>query len=41
MMHKFYGALEGKDEKYCDIFDAIPVLEMIGKIYETSQNKLR
>ena len=41
MMKRFYDALEGKDEWYCDINDAIPVLEMIGKIYETSHNKLR
>ena len=41
MMKRFYDAIEGADEWFCDIDDAIPVLEMIGKIYETSKNKLR
>lgn len=41
MMKRFYDALEGQDVWYCDIKDAVPVLEMIGKIYETSKNKLR
>lgn len=41
MMKRFYDSLEGKEEWYCDINDAIPVLEMIDKIYSTSKNKLR
>lgn len=41
MMKRFYDALGGKDEWYCDIKDAVPVLEMIDKIYSTSKNKLR
>jgi nicotinamide-nucleotide amidase len=35
MMKRFYDALGGADEWYCDIEDAVPVLEMIDKIYET------
>ena len=41
MMKRFYDALRGEDVWYCDIEDAVPVLEMIGKIYSTSKNKLR
>ena len=41
MMKRFYDALCGEDVWYCDIKDAVPVLEMIGKIYSTSKNKLR
>ena len=41
MMKRFYDALCGKDEWFCDINEAIPVLEMIDKIYTTSKNKLR
>lgn len=41
MMKRFYDALCGSDDWYCDIDDAIPVLEMIGEIYKTSANKLR
>ncbi len=41
MMKRFYDALGGSDDTYCDIRDAVPVLEMIGKIYETSKNKLK
>ncbi len=41
MMRRFYGNLSGGGEWYCDITDAIPVLRLIGKIYETSANKLR
>ena len=41
MMKRFYDALCGEDAWYCDIKDAVPVLEMIGKIYETSKNKLK
>ncbi len=41
MMSRFYNALCGADEWYCDISDAVPVLEMIDKIYSTSKNKLR
>lgn len=41
MMERFYSVLCGKDEYYCDISDAIPVLELIAGIYKTSANKLR
>lgn len=41
MMKRFYDALGGSDDWYCDIKDAVPVLEMIDKIYATSKNKLR
>ena len=41
MMKRFYDSIQGDDVWYCDINDAIPVLEMIGKIYSTSKNKLR
>lgn len=41
MMKRFYDSIQGEDVWYCDINDAIPVLEMIGKIYSTSKNKLR
>ena len=41
MMKRFYDALGGDDVWYCDIADAVPVLEMIDKIYTTSKNKLR
>ncbi len=41
MMKRFYDAVGGSDDTYCDIDDAIPVLRMIGKIYETSKNKLK
>ncbi len=41
MMKRFYNALCGSDDTYCDINDGIPVLEMIDKIYSTSKNKLR
>ena len=41
MMKRFYDAINGEDVWYCDIKDAVPVLEMIDKIYTTSKNKLR
>ena len=41
MMKRFYDAIGGEDVWYCDIKDAVPVLEMIDKIYKTSKNKLR
>ncbi len=41
MMRRFYGNINGSGEWYCDITDAIPVLELIGKIYQTSANKLK
>lgn len=41
MMKRFYDALEGSDVWYCNIEDAVPVLEMIDRIYTTSKNKLR
>ncbi len=41
MMNAFYNAIEGSDDYYCDIKDAVPVLRMIDAIYSTSTNKLR
>lgn len=41
MMTAFYNSICGKEEYYCDINDAIPVLCMIRDIYKTSPNKLR
>jgi len=41
MMKRFYDAINGSDDWYCDIADAVPVLEMIDRIYTTSKNKLR
>lgn len=41
MMERFYGAIGGKDVYYCDIDDAVPVLELIAGIYATSPCKLR
>lgn len=41
MMSAFYSAINGGDDYYCDVKDAVPVLRMIGEIYKTSTNKLR
>ena len=41
MMTAFYNAIQGGDDYYCDVKDAVPVLKMIGEIYNTSANKLR
>jgi len=41
MMSRFYSAISGGSDYYCDIRDAVPVLEMIGGIYSTSAVKLR
>lgn len=36
MMNRFYASLDGKDEYYCTLEDALPVLKVIGDIYECS-----
>jgi len=41
MIGNFYKVISGEKADYCDIRDAYQVLEIIGKIYETSANKLR
>ncbi len=41
MMEAFYSELSGNPMYYCTLEDAIPVLEIIEKIYETSPTKLR
>ena len=41
MMTAFYNAINGSDDYFCDIEDAVPVLRMIGQIYSTSANKLK
>lgn len=37
MIAAFYDALDGKESAYCDLHDAIPVLDMIAGIYKNSQ----
>lgn len=37
MISAFYGALDGEKTPYCDIRDAIPVLDIIEAIYRNSQ----
>ncbi len=41
MMDRFYSSLKGHEQYYCELADAIPVLEIIEKIYFTSPTKLR
>lgn len=41
MMRRFYSALEGGNDAYCDITDGAVVLDLISGIYKTSANKLK
>ncbi len=41
MIDSFYSSLKGNEQYYCELEDAIPVLEIVEKIYASSPEKLR